>query len=345
MIPYTEFLNTTGKIKTIMSKAYNCGLSAPTPNQSNQLLHLLKKSTFNKYMTKKLEYSSVSIDFKDFVPHLRDKRFIHKEFDKLEAYFCDNKNFIYFMPIGDRIYNLAVERKIIFINIGIDKYFVDKSESSNYSVHGVCLIMVPRVKWGYDMYYVNSHGNAMNETSFYQTIKTRTRLNRYDFGEPVDCLVMNALKQYLNTKYKLDIHYDTSKKHNYFGVNLQEGDNYGACFIFPIAIYFGLGMYFTEKKALIVEGSTRFVPTFKELLKNGNVDLMVETCFADFDKEITKILYKSIYKRATKKNKKTLNPLTERVEKAGTIFVKKLVNTFVYFISQKYFKDQLSKIN
>ena len=72
---------------------------------------------------------------------------------------------------------------------------------------------------------------------------------------------------------------------------------------------------------------------------------MVETCFADFDKEITKILYKSIYKRATKKNKKTLNPLTERVEKAGTIFVKKLVNTFVYFISQKYFKDQLPKIN
>ena len=67
MIPYTEFLNSTGKIKTIMTKAYKCGLSAPTPNQSNQLLHLLKKSTFNKYMSKKLQYSSVSIDFKDFV--------------------------------------------------------------------------------------------------------------------------------------------------------------------------------------------------------------------------------------------------------------------------------------
>ena len=52
--------------------------------------------------------------------------------------------------------------------------------------------------------------------------------------------------------------------------------------------------YFTEKKTLIVEDSTRYVPTFKELLKNDNVDLMVETCFADFDKEITKILYKSI---------------------------------------------------
>ena len=76
MIPYTEFLNTTGKIKTIMSKAYNCGLSAPTPNQSNQLLHLLKKSTFNKYMTKKLQYSSLSMDFKDFFN--RDTRFIHK---------------------------------------------------------------------------------------------------------------------------------------------------------------------------------------------------------------------------------------------------------------------------
>ena len=140
MIPYVEYITTTGKINTIMIRAYKCGLSAPTPNQSNQLLHLLKKSTFNKYMSKKLQYSSVSIDFKDFAPHLEDTQFIHKEFDKLEAYFCDNKNLIYFMSLGDRIYNLAVERKIIFINIGIDKYFVDKSVSSNYSVHDSILI-------------------------------------------------------------------------------------------------------------------------------------------------------------------------------------------------------------
>ena len=80
-------------------------------------------------------------------------------------------------------------------------------------------------------------------------------------------------------------------------------------------------------------------------MKNDNVDLMVETCFADFDKEITKILYKSICKGATEKNKKTLHPLTKRVEKAGTLFVKKVVNTFVCYISQKYFKDQLPKIN
>lgn len=344
MISYQQCLGKTNKINYIMKKAFACGLSAPTPNHSNIILHLIKKSTFTKYMSKKMEYSSVSIDFKDFVPNLKNKSLIYKEFDKIETYFCDNKNLIYFMSLGDRIYNLAVERKIIFINMGIDKYFVDKSETSNYSVHGVCLILVPRIKWGYDMYYINSHGNAMNLTSFYETIKTRTRMNRYDFGEPVDCLVINSLKEYLNVKYKLNVHYDTSENYNYFGVNLQEGDEYGACFIFPIAVYFGLGKYFTEKKELMVDGCSRYVPPFKELLKKGKVNLMVEACFTDFDKEITKILYKSIYKRATRKNKKTLKPLTERVEKAGTLFVKKIVNTFVCYLSQKYFMDQLLEI-
>ena len=331
MLPIQTFLKTQNKLSYILNKAFNVGLSAPTPNISNQTLHRLRKIGFNKYMGRKLEYMSVYIDFNDLVPNLSNSNKLHKEFSKIMTHFCvDKDKDIYEQSFGDRLSDLCEERKIIFINMGIDKYFVDRSEKTNYAVHGVCAILVPRYGSGYDMYYINSHGNDMNDTSFYQTVKTRTRLNRIDFKQPVDCLVMKALTNYLNKEYELEITYDSSIKHNYFGPNLQNGDEHGICFAFPIVIYCYFGLHFTEKKALTMNDKTIYIVPFKQLLKNGQIDLMVSSCFSDFDKTINKILFE------LNGEKINLDLLSDCIEKSRFRFVKKVTNTIVSFMSQGY---------
>ena len=141
---------------------------------------------------------------------------------------------------------------------------------------------------------------------------------------------------------RLSSKYQRTEKHNYYGVNLQEGDDHGVCYIFPIVIYYYFGIYFTEKKALRSGGKVRYVKPFQNLLKNNDIDLMVHACFADFDADVTKILFDSLYKKKTEKNSTaTINLLTKSVNNSKFRFVKNITNTIISFISQAYFMKKI----
>ena len=42
----------------------------------------------------------------------------------------------------------------------------------------------------------------------------------------------------MNELHNLNIQYDFSETHNYIGGDLQTGDNFGICFIFPYIIWY-----------------------------------------------------------------------------------------------------------
>ena len=173
-------------------------------------------------------------------------------------------------------------------------------------------------------------------------VKTKTRVNTIKFARPIDCIVIKAICDYMKINHDINIHYDSTEKHNYYGVNLQEGDDHGVCYIFPIVIYYYFGIYFTEKKALCSGGKVRYVKPFQNLLKNNDIDLMVHACFADFDAEVTKILFDSLNKKKTEKNSTdTINLLTKSVNNSKFRFVKNITNTIISFISQAYFMKKI----
>ena len=248
---------------------------------------------------------------------------------------------IFEQPLVDRLNDLCKQRKIIFINFGIEGYFVNRYAYDNYAIHGTCAILIPNEN-DYNMYYINSHGQDVLYNTNFETVKTQTRINTIKFTHPVDCVVIKEICNYMKINHNINIHYDSTEKYNYYGVNLQEGDDHGVCYIFPIVIYYYFGMYFAERKALNVNGKIRYVKSFQNLLKNNELDLMVHTCFVDFDTEINKILFNSLRKKKTEKNcAATIELLTKSVNNSKFRFVKNITNTIISFISQAYFMKQI----
>ena len=322
----------------ILKKANHLGFySEKNADKAHKLINLLRTEVFSKYVGKKLEYMVTHINFKDIITASDDTYKSDLEHKNTTTYFSlDGSSDIYEDWLVDKLDELGKERKLIFLNISADYYCLDREEVDNYAIHGVCAILVPRRNSGYDLYYINPHGEAMRLTSSFEAFRSSTRTRTYDFDCPIDCVVMRSLVNYVNKNTTMDIHYDNTNKHNYYGTNLQQGDNYGICFVLPIAIYYYLGVYYTEKKALRCDDNTKYVDCFRNLLKKGKIDRMVYCCFTDFNKKLEEIVFKSLGKRYDPKE-----TILTCIEKYGTHFTKKVTNTFMSFLSQIYFIRQI----
>ena len=66
--------------------------------------------------------------------------------------------------------------------------------------------------------------------------KKRERI--YKYKEPLDVVFMKAFCNSFNNHEttKRNIYYNETARYNYYGVNLQSGDGYGMCYIFPFII-------------------------------------------------------------------------------------------------------------
>ena len=252
------------------------------------------------------------------------------------------------------------QRRVIFIVINIYNYFLDIDNDGIH--HCTCLIMYPKNKSEYDCMYINSHGQDMLLTNFYELRISRKRKKTYHFEEPVDILLIKNYLQELQTciyEYDLNvkINYNGTKKHNYYGANLQIGDNYGICFSFPLYIWYYLTTYYMDSRTsiLIRHGQKQFrqkqiaISSVKEMLQKKQLIFFVYTCFMDMEdafKGISKInkknkSLKDIHKKTRTYTKLSYNEmynnitLEKRLEKRATYFTKKIANCIVSFLTQK----------
>jgi len=277
--------------------ADECGMdSTETVTQSTKTLHSLKREDFNKYMGRKLSYIAADINYRGLCLALKagqGEKYINSE---VVASFCFGRYCTVMEDmLVEKINDDCKGRKLMFININAEQYCMDRDEEGGYVAHGVCAILVPRKRKGYDLYYMNPHGEVIKPYTYYEIIKTRTRCQKLDFDkEIIDVVVMRSIVDYCNKYYNTDIHYDGSLRHNYLGVNLQEEDVHGVCFIFPQIVYYYFGKYFTEKRELEVGGLKQLLPSFKEMLDSGKFNLAVHSCFAEFDTNYKKVIMECI---------------------------------------------------
>ena len=343
MNPITSYTGSTNKIAYILKKANELGFyTSKNANNAPKLLHLLKSEVFSKFVGKKFEYVEMIMNFKDIITaHCTDKGKLDDIYKNTTVTFCLDEDKppyagVYEDYLVDKLGGLASERKVIFLNIAAHSYIVDRSEWADYAMHGVCAILIPRRRSGYDMYYINPHGELVKLYTFYTTVCSSTRIIQHALDGTLDCIVMKSLANYLNRTTDIDIHYDSTSRHNYYGANLQEGDYHGVCFVFPIVIYYYLGIYYTEKKALQSGGKIKYIDCFRNLLKNGKIDRMIYCCFTNFNQAIADIVFNNLGKRCDPKD-----DISNCIEKAQTRFTKKVTNTFMSFLSQIYFMKKI----
>jgi|TARA_R110001592_G_scaffold6241_6_gene33605 hypothetical protein len=340
MLPFTDFINKRSTFEDIFRISDQIGIdSTEYVNPANKILHLLKRTSFEKKMARKLSYIVVDINFKEFCESIKNEKEEEYIDENVCIGYCQGRyNTVIYDMLVEKLVEDMENRKIIFININCKDYCLDRGEEDGYCAHGTCAILVPG-KNKYDMFYMNPHGEVMKKNTYYETIISRTRVKKLTFdGDIIDCLIMKTIVNYCNKKHNSNIIYDYTDKHNYYGVNLQEEDTRGVCFIFPSIVYYYFAKYYTQKRELRIKDKVKTIPSFKEMLTSGRFNLAIHSCFTDFNKNYEKTLFKHIDSQDT--HTQLVEKLIKCLDKSKWHFLKNMTNSMVSFINQDYFQDK-----
>lgn len=332
MINYNDYLNKRTTYTEILQQAEICQLdTSHYDSYSDKVLFNLKNTDFCDSMKNNISLLSTNINFRQICKDINNEQNIE---DLLAGYYTDKSRHMQDEFLVNKIASDCHNKKIIFLNISADYYCLDRNEESNYANHGSCAILVPKND-EYHLYYMNPHGDVMKPYTFFEEYITQKRCKNYNFGEnTVDFVVLNSIVQYCNSYFDTNIIYTMDESHNYYGVNLQEHDNHGLCFIFPSIIYYYFGKYFTEKRELTVKNETKLLPSIKDMLHNGDFNLAIHSCFIDFNKHYKQVIFDCIDQHFTLNE--TVEKLEKCLEKYGIAFVKNLSSTMIRFIYNHY---------
>ena len=249
-----------------------------------------------------------------------------------------------------KILQAIKKRQIIFIFMDLVNYTIDHfdDDTKEYVHHSVCGILNPiqnktgNTQKSYDFLYFNSHGNATKEYHFYNMLLSKRRNKRISLPCELDYFIntnfIHSLNEYLymygeNTY----INYDTTMKYNYQHVNLQCGDNYGLCFIFPFIIWYNIINKFNNIYKL--KNTHKQISSSYQLLENKELFQFINKAFIIYDTQFEDLIVETfIHTITTHKASKVIESFIER---KGTLFLKKIIGAIVSFVGQKNIKDKL----
>jgi len=331
-----KYLFKRSKFSEIFEKAEECGISSSDEEAPiNFVLHNLKNKYFNKYVKNHISFINCDINFLKMCQKIKNNTI--KEY--LENMFCnyytDDESLLVDDFLCEKISLDCYENKIIFLNISAGNYCLDRDEDGNYAAHAICAILVPSKNNQYSLYYMNPHGEVMLPYTYFEEYVTRKRAKIYDFKKnTVDFVVINSIVNFCNTNLSTNIYFDNTKKHNYYGVNLQEEDNHGICFIFPSVVYYYLCVYFTEERELEYDGVKKIIPSFQNMLENGDFNLAMHSCFMDFDRRFKKCIFDIL--DSNKNHEDIVEELIKCLDISKYRFIKNLTHAMVSFLYDEY---------
>ena len=344
MLPIQHFIDEPHTFTEIHQRSDQYEISSSDQNiPCNYVLHLLKKNLFCPTIKKKLTYLIGDLDFKKILINSGEEISRGSKIDRIfqdnyVGYFKGRHDIYYDDTLMEKLEEECGKRNIIFINTTLRNFSIDEEEDGRYSTHGICFILLPVSNTNkYNLYYINSHGDVILDEESFEYYKTRTRKANVDFDKALEFIMVETLVKYLRYKLKINIQYDTSKNYNYIGANLQEFDNQGMCFAYPMIIYYYFGCHYDNGKTISHGDQTLTSDTFYNMLINGNVDKMIYFCYSDYCKNLSKLLIDNSNVSGEKLYKKVIY----RLKKENFRFVKKLSNALVYFITQDYFVNKI----
>lgn len=318
--------------------------SSSDNNASNFILHTLKSSKlFCPTINKKLTYLIGDFNFKEILLHANEPvtrgSGIDRIFqDNFVGYYKGRYNNYYDDSLMEKLEEEFEKRNIIFINTTLQNFSIDEEEEEKYSTHGICFIFVPVAYTNkYNLYYINSHGDALEDEDKFEYYHTRSRKGEIEFDKPLEFVMVETFVKYLRHRLKINIQYETTKEFNYIGVNLQEFDNQGMCFAYPVLIYYYFGCHYDTGKTITNGKVNQISETFYNMLMSGDLDKMIYYCYADYSNKLTEILIK----HNSLSGEKLYNRIINCLKKENFRFVKKISHGICYFMNQEYFLNKI----
>ena len=312
------------KISQILKKSDSfCLGSTHYNNYGHRASHFIKKN-------KNIEILHTYFELSEIMPQVDDPSI----FQYIDCGFYKENMEYNEVLLSYKLTELMEKQKTIFLIVDLSGYYVVKNKrfENNYEGHSVCMIFQPYDKYLYDVFYINSHGHHSLNESTYELKVSSTRTKKIKFDTDVNCRLITNFIQYLRQYLKLyradinfkpiiKLRYDSSEKHNYYGCNLQNGDWYGVCYIFPLIIWFYFDKYYYQNR-MVGDRKTINIPSNYHMLKTKQLNLFVKSCFLDFSTDFDKVLLYG-----------STNQIDDYIEYKRTNLIKKILYKFVSFIT------------
>jgi len=293
------------------------------------------KEIFGKELNDKMKIIQTEICFRSYCDYwkcIKSRRLEERYSEILSSHFVGKNNYLKEDFLKDIIKSSFAKKKILFIILDFIDYGLDDDiKDKNVYVPHVCLLLLIPNGESYEAFYINSHGKDMliYNTFEFKISSKKKRTIQYD--HPVDLMFVKTFVDFMNQQ--VQIKYDFTEKHNYFGADYQSGDKYGICFIFPYIIWYYFGKYYNNSRTIVSKGKEYTIQPNKEMLLNGDLTECIESYLIDLNKN-----YKEMYvKMLESKNYNRIyyvRKLDKVLEKSKDYFVKKLLNVFMPFFSQ-----------
>jgi len=295
-------------------------------NIMHKTLHKIKNNLFSKKIKNKIHIfqSIIKVDkFFKYTPNEKDESYFDNIFNDLDCgiYRIINNDYKYhFEYLISNIFNSMKTYKILFIILDFEDFGLDYY--NDYEAHSTVLLFLPEKDKLYNCYYINSHGIELLNDKFYE-YKLSSKLKK-----PFDITFVEMLIHHLNKNSKYKINY--CGKNNYTGANFQISDTRGICFVFPIVIFYYFCKYYFNDRIFKTKWGYIKINNGKKLIKNGYLNLFIESMFLDFCEEYKMLLLKDI------KNPSILrsNNLMLIIENKKLLYCKIILRALVKFISQ-----------
>jgi len=328
-----SFKGKTNKIKYDIKRAYgklDCGSCEP---YSENHLRLKKMSRH-----KDLNLVQSAIDFHKFIPicYKDNKKKLLDYFTYLVCGFYEknekeNSYDFYEMYLFDYLKECFNERKTIYLILDALNYGIEEENGkSEYVHHSLTVIFLPK-KTRYYAYLINSHGLDTKNYTVYNRYKNIRKKNceaiGWEFHNNYDYVMMKDFVDIFQMYTKIKIVYDKTSAHNYYGANLQNGDNYGVCCLFPAIFWYYFNKYYDKEVSL---QNIKFGNAIN-MLKSKKLVAFIHLIFTEFDSKYENKLFNIM------KNKDDVDEINDMVKNLNHRFLKKILNMTVAFLSQKYF--------
>ena len=341
--PLTTFLNQKCKLAELFSTAEKYGLNI---GDCDSYPHHVCQEMINilpsKHFSKQIEVVETTFVYSEIIRHMEGNGpFIPVEAGQSECKTKKNGTYIGFlwMSLFDCLDYMISMKKIIFLRIGIHDYGADKfkDKKSEMIAHGTVAILIPNGNT-YKMFYINSHGQDMVTTNFYDFPLTRTRDRHITLNESVDTHIMKFLVEKYNERLVYRIEFNGDKQDTYLGANLQSGDGHGLCYLFPYIIWY----YFCKNYNKTREINEVTIPSVRKMLLSGNINRFIHSCFTDFDDKFADKFVENI--REFRSKQKCIDTLENIIIKGDTRFIKKIGNATIGYLTQAYFTKKIKNI-
>ena len=259
--------------------------------------------------------------------------------DMYGAYYDENMN-IHEDLTCNIISKFTKQKKVIFCwtdFIDYAAYRENDYANNELFTHSTLTIMSPMNNNKYFVYQFNPHGRCQMSYKGYTKYISRKRTKFFDCGEMLDtyaiskyCNAMNrCFKKYCDNKTELV--YNSSKRHNYFGANLQSGDNFGCCFLFPFILFVDICKYYRESHILETNKKKLRFRSYKSLIDEQKFEKCVYIIISKYFKEISDMTLTFYSKKRDVQNYEDYEDSIEsNLERNGNKYIKIIAyNSFI----------------